>query len=147
MKSTPPARASGQHDHAASPPDIGWEAAFEVMPEAALVLDRDGGLLAANGAARVLLGRRARTGARCCTMLGCRPDACVSIRALAGEHGQHQVELDDGAAAWASPVATAAGQVVVTMHRMAGPAGLPREELPPRLVVRALGRTSIERVT
>jgi DNA-binding SARP family transcriptional activator len=142
VKSTPPARASGQHEPVAPP--IDWEAAFEAMPEAALLLDGQGGLLAANGAACVLLGRRARTGARCCAMLGCRPDACVTVRALAGEGGQHQVQLDDGAAAWASPVATAAGQVVVTLHRMAGPAGLAREELPPRLVVRALGRTSIE---
>jgi DNA-binding SARP family transcriptional activator len=114
------------------------------MPEAALVLDGQGRLLAANGAARVLLGRRAQPGAQCCAMLGCRPGACVTARALAGERGQHQVQLDDGAAAWASPVATGAGQVVITLHRLAGPAGLAREELPPRLVVRALGRTSIE---
>jgi DNA-binding SARP family transcriptional activator len=114
------------------------------MPEAALVLDGDGRLLAANGAARVLLGRRAQPGASCCSVLGCRLGACLSLRARAGERGQHQVALDDGAAAWASPVATAAGQVVVTLHRLAGPAGLAREELPPRLVVRALGRTSIE---
>lgn len=143
MKSTPPARATGTVP-VASPSDVGWEAAFEAMPEAALVLDGAGGLMAANGAARVLLGPRARTGALCCAMLGCRPGACVTIRALAGERGQHQVQLDDGATAWASPVATAAGQVVVTLHRMAGPAGLAREDLPPRLVVRALGRTSIE---
>ncbi len=114
------------------------------MPEAVLVLDGDGTLLAANGAARTLLGRRAQNGARCCTMLGCRPGACVTARALAGEAGQHQVQLDDGAAAWASPVAPAAGPVAVTLHRLAGPAGLAREDLPPRLVVRALGRTSIE---
>jgi DNA-binding SARP family transcriptional activator len=114
------------------------------MPEAALVLDGQGQLLAANGAARVLLGRRAQPGALCCAMLGCRPGACITTLAIAGERGQHQVQLHDGAAAWASPVATAAGQVVVTLHRLAGPAGLAREELPPRLVVRALGRTSIE---
>ncbi len=123
---------------------MAWESAFEALPEAALVLDGDGRLLAANGAARVLLGRRGRPGARCCALLGCRPGACITAVALAGERVQHQVQLDDGAAAWASPVATAAGQVVVTLHRMAGPAGLAREELPPRLVVRALGRTSIE---
>ncbi len=143
MKSTPPARATGIVPGAPLA-DVAWEAAFEVMPEAALVLDSDGRLLAANGAARVLLGRRAQAGARCCAMLGCRPGTCVTTQALAGERGQHQVQLDDGAAAWASPVASPAGQVVITLHRLAGPAGLAREELPPRLVVRALGRTSIE---
>jgi DNA-binding SARP family transcriptional activator len=144
VKSTPPARAT-EHPSVGVPTDpIAWEAAFEAMPEAALVLDGGGRLLGANGAARALLGRRAQAGARCCALLGCRPGACVTVAALAGERAQHQVELDDGAAAWASPVATAAGQVVVTLHRMAGPAGLAREDLPPRLIVRALGRTSIE---
>ncbi len=114
------------------------------MPEAALVLDAERRLLAANGAARVLLGRRAQPGTRCCAVLGCRPGACLSAQALAGDGAQQQVQLDDGAAAWVSPVTTAAGQVVVTLHRLAGPAGLAREELPPRLIVRALGRTSIE---
>src|SRR5262245_1883120 len=102
------------------------------MPEAALVLDGEGRLLAANGAARVLLGRRAQPGTPCCTLLGCRPGACVTIQALAGERLQHHVLLHDGAAAWASPVATATGQIAVTLHRLAGPAGLAREELPPR---------------
>jgi DNA-binding SARP family transcriptional activator len=55
------------------------------------------------------------------------------------------VALPDGAAAWlsASPVG-AAGQVVAMLHRLAGPAGLPPEDLPPRLHVRALGRTRME---
>jgi DNA-binding SARP family transcriptional activator len=123
---------------------VAWESAFEALPEAALALDGEGRLLAANGAARVVLGRSAQPGVSCCALLGCRPGACVTAHALAGEQPQHQVQLEDGAIAWASPVATAAGQVVVTLHRLAGPAGLPREDLPPRLVVRALGRTSIE---
>jgi DNA-binding SARP family transcriptional activator len=144
VKSTPPAHATGTAAPVAPQADVAWESAFEALPEAALVLDAGGRLLAANGAARVMLGRRAARAADCCALLGCPPDGCLTPRALAGEGGQHQVELDDGAAAWASPVATAAGQIVVTLHRLAGPAGLAREDLPPRLVVRALGRTSIE---
>ena len=143
VKSTPPARAA-ETVPVAHLPDVAWEAAFEAMPEAALVLDGEGRLLVANGAARVLLGRRAQPGAHCCAVLGCRPGACASAQALAGDGVQQHVQLDDGAAAWASPAATPAGQVVVTLHRMAGPAGLAREELPPRLIIRALGRTSIE---
>ena len=80
MKSTPPARATGNLPVAAVSDSIAWEAAFEAMPEAALVLDGEGRLLGANGAARVMLGRRAQVGAPCCTVLGCRPGACVSVR-------------------------------------------------------------------
>jgi DNA-binding SARP family transcriptional activator len=127
----------------AAPIDVAWEAAFESLPEAVLVFDGDGLLLAANGAARVVLAR-AVPGARCCDLLACSHAGCVSALALEGESTQRQVQLADGASAWASTVATAAGQVVVTLHRLAGPAGLAREELPPRLIVRALGRTSIE---
>jgi DNA-binding SARP family transcriptional activator len=123
---------------------VEWEAAFEALPEAALVFDGDGRLLVANGAARVVLGARAKPGMRCCELLGCAQTGCVTKHALGGESTQHQVQLADGAAAWASTVATTAAQVVVTLHRLAGPAGLAREELPPRLIVRALGRTSIE---
>ena len=36
-------------------PAVAWEEAFEVMPEAALVLAGDGRLLAANAAGRALL--------------------------------------------------------------------------------------------
>jgi DNA-binding SARP family transcriptional activator len=127
-----------------APTDVAWEAAFEALPEAAIVLDGTGRLLAANGAARVVLGPSAVPGARCCELLGCARAGCVTAHALAGESTQHQIQLADGAAAWASTVATAAGQVAVTLHRLAGPAGLAREELPPPLIVRALGRTSVE---
>ena len=123
---------------------VAWEAAFEALAEAALVFDADGQLLAVNGAGRVMFGARAVPGMRCCTVLGCAQAGCVSARALAGEPSQHQIQLADGASAWASTAATAAGQVLVSLHRLAGPAGLSREELPPRLIVRALGRTSIE---
>jgi len=145
VKATPPTDAVASGAAAATAPnEVAWESAFEALPEAALVLDGTGRLLVANGAARVVLGARAEPGARCCELLGCARAGCVTAHALAGESTQHQVELTDGAAAWASTVATAAGQVVVTLHRLAGPAGLAREELPPRLIVRALGRTSIE---
>ena len=143
MKVTPPPAATG--DAPVAPlHDVAWEAAFDVLPEAAVVLDGSGALLAANAAARVLFGRRAVAGTRCCALLGCRDGACVTTLAQGGERTQHQVPLDDGAAAWASAAGTPAGQVVVTLHRLAGPAGLPREDLPPRLVIRALGRTSVE---
>jgi DNA-binding SARP family transcriptional activator len=125
-------------------PTVAWEAAFEALPEAVLVFDGDGALVAANGAARVMLGPRAIAGARCCALLGCAQAGCVSARALDGESMQHQIQLADGASAWASTAATAAGQVVVALHRLAGPAGMGREEPPPRLTIRALGRTSIE---
>jgi DNA-binding SARP family transcriptional activator len=125
-------------------PAVAWQEAFEVLPEAALVLAADGRLLAANAAARALLGRRAQAGARCCDLLGCRPGACLAALAGAGESTEHQVALADGAAAWATAATGGGGQVVVTLHRLAGPAGLPREDLPPRLVVHALGRTRIE---
>jgi DNA-binding SARP family transcriptional activator len=145
VKSAPPTGATAAAaDAAAAPAHVVWEAAFEAMPEATLVLDGDGRLLAANGAARVALGARAVLGARCCDLLGCSQAGCVSARALDGESTQQQIQLADGAAAWASTVGTAAGQVVVTLDRLAGPAGLPREELPPRLTIRALGRTSVE---
>jgi DNA-binding SARP family transcriptional activator len=145
VKSAPPTGATAiTVDAASAPAHVVWEAAFEALPEATLVFDGDGRLLAANGAARVALGARAVPGARCCDLLGCAQAGCVSARALDGESTQQQIQLADGAAAWASTVATAAGQVVVTLDRLAGPAGLPREELPPRLIVRALGRTSIE---
>jgi DNA-binding SARP family transcriptional activator len=121
-----------------------WDAAFEALPSAVVVFDPDGRLLAANGAARVMLGPRATPGTRCCTLLGCAQAGCVSARALGGESSQHQFQLADGASGWASTAATAAGQVVVSLDRLAGPSGLPREELPPRLIIRALGRTSIE---
>jgi DNA-binding SARP family transcriptional activator len=123
---------------------VAWGAAFEALVDAVLVFDGDGALLVANGAARELLGPRAVAGVRCCVLLGCGQAGCVSARALGGESGQHQIELADGAAAWASTAATSAGQVVVALHRLAGPAGQGRDELPPRLIVRALGRTSIE---
>jgi DNA-binding SARP family transcriptional activator len=121
-----------------------WEAAFDALAEAVLVFDGDGRLLAANSAAHVMLGPRVVSGTRCCALLGCAQAGCVSARALTGESSQHQVQLADGASAWASTVATSAGQAVVSLNRLAGPAGLAREELPPRLIVRALGRTSIE---
>ena len=129
---------------AATLPAVAWAEAFEVLPEAALVLAGDGRMLVANAAGRALLGRRAQPGTPCCALLGCRPGFCLSARARAGESLQHQVALEDGAAAWASAVAGPAGQVVVTLNRLAGPAGLPPEDLPPRLLVRALGRTRIE---
>jgi len=144
VKATPPDVAAPATGLVAAPMDVAWEAAFEALPEAAIVLDGDGRLLVANGAARVVLGPSAVPGARCCELLGCAQAGCVSAQALAGESTQHQIQLADGASAWASTVGTAAGQVVVTLHRLAGPAGLAREELPPRLIVRALGRTSIE---
>jgi DNA-binding SARP family transcriptional activator len=123
---------------------IVWDAAFEALPDAVAVFDGDGRLLAANGVARVMLGRGATPGTRCCALLGCAQAGCISARALGGESSQHQFQLADGAPGWASTAATSAGQVVVSLARLAGPAGLPQEELPPRLIVRALGRTSIE---
>jgi DNA-binding SARP family transcriptional activator len=101
----------------------------------------------------VLLGRAAREGARCCQLLGCRapgdaPGAgCVSDLARRGDSAlaERQIELRDGAAAWVTAVpAGSGGEVVVMLNRLAGPAGLARDELPPRLRVRALGRTRLE---
>ena len=144
MKATPPTHIAGSDPGATtSDLEVVWEAAFEALPEAALVLDGDGLLLAVNDAARGLLGRRAVAGATCCSLLGCREGACASVLARAGERRQLQVDLDDGALAWAAPVVTAACQVVVTLHRAAGPTGLAREDLPERLAIRALGRTRI----
>ena len=147
MTPTLPTDAAATHAASAVSADVAWEAAFAALPDAVLVLDADGRLLAANGAARVTLSLPVAgpvPAARCCDLLACACGGCVSALALDGESTQRQVELADGAPAWASTVATAAGQVVVMLNRLAGPAGLPREELPPRLVVRALGRTSIE---
>ncbi len=144
MKATPPTHIAGSDPGATtSDLEVVWEAAFEALPEAALVLDGDGVLLAVNDAARGLLGRRAVAGTTCCSLLGCREGACASVLARAGERRQLQVDLDDGALAWAAPVVTAAGQVVVTLHRAAGPTGLAREDLPERLAIRALGRTRL----
>ncbi len=132
--------------------DVLWRTAFEALPAAALILDAAGQLLAGNAAARVLLGPAAVPGARCCALLGCRPpgaahvSGCVTDQVLApdGSLAERQVELDDGGAAWVSAVRSGDDQVVVMLHRLAGPAGLAAGELPPRLTVRALGRTRLE---
>jgi DNA-binding SARP family transcriptional activator len=117
------------------------------------VLARDGRLLFCNPAARVLLGPAAQDGARCCDLLGCRPPGegpgagCVTEVVLRGDgpSAERQIALPDGAAAWLSASPSGAdGQVVALLHRLAGPAGLAREDLPPRLRVRALGRTRLE---
>jgi DNA-binding SARP family transcriptional activator len=132
---------------------VPWRDAFEGLPAAALVLGRDGALIAVNPAARVVLGPLARLGAHCCDFLGCRPPGdglgagCVSELVRRGDRAlaERQIQLHDGASAWLS-AATAGvnGDVVVMLNRLAGPAGLAREELPPRLRVRALGRTRLE---
>jgi DNA-binding SARP family transcriptional activator len=144
-------------DHVRSAEDaaagVAWRAAFAALPVAALVLARDGGLLFCNPAARVLLGPAAQEGARCCDLLGCRPPGegpgagCVTEVVLRGDgpSAERQIALPDGAAAWLSASPSGAdGQVVALLHRLAGPAGLAREDLPPRLRVRALGRTRLE---
>ena len=132
---------------------VPWRAAFDALPAAALVLGPDGTLTAFNPAAGVVLGPRARIGARCCDFLGCRPAGegfgagCVSELARSGDHAhaERQIQLHDGASAWLTAAAAGrAGDVVVMLNRLAGPAGLAREELPPRLRVRALGRTRLE---
>jgi DNA-binding SARP family transcriptional activator len=144
-------------DHVRSAEDaaagVAWRAAFAALPVAALVLARDGALLFCNPAARVLLGPAAQDGARCCDLLGCRPPGegpgagCVTEVVLRGDgpSAERQIALPDGAAAWLSASPSGAdGQVVALLHRLAGPAGLAREDLPPRLRVRALGRTRLE---
>jgi DNA-binding SARP family transcriptional activator len=132
---------------------VPWRDVFYALPAAAIVLDRRGALVAYNPAARVVLGRAARVGARCCDLLGCRPpgeglaDGCVSELARAGDNAlaERQVQLHDGASAWVSAArAGDDGDVIVMLHRMAGPAALERDELPPRLRIRALGRMRIE---
>jgi DNA-binding SARP family transcriptional activator len=132
---------------------VPWRDLFYALPAAAIVFDVSGALVAYNPAARVVLGREGRVGARCCDLLGCRPpgdglaDGCVSKLARAGDQGlaERQVQLHDGASAWVSAApAGAGGDVIVMLHRMAGPPALERDELPPRLRVRALGRTRIE---
>jgi DNA-binding SARP family transcriptional activator len=131
---------------------VAWHAAFDALPAAALVLDGAGRLLARNRAAGMLLGPRVETGMRCCDFLGCCPagqglaTGCVTQLALAGDGAlaERQIPLDDGALAWLSAVVSEPGQLVVMLHRLAGPAGRPREDLPPRLMVRALGRTQLE---
>ena len=132
---------------------VPWRAAFESLPAPALLLGADGTLIACNAAARVVLGPLARTGTRCCRFLGCRPPGeglgagCVSelVQRGDGALAERQIQLHDGAAAWltAAP-AGGGGEVVVMLNRLAGPAGLAREELPPLLHVRALGRTRLE---
>jgi DNA-binding SARP family transcriptional activator len=132
---------------------VPWRAAFESMPVPALVLGADGALIACNPAARVVLGPLLRIGMQCCGFLGCRPPGeslgagCVSELARRGDRAlaERQIVLHDGAVAWLSAArAGAGGEVVVMLNRLAGPAGLAREELPPRLSVRALGRTRLE---
>ena len=149
----PPVTNPSEPDRLRAEPadEVAWEAAFDALPGAALVLDGAGHLLVRNGAARVLLGPRVELGARCCEFLGCRPagpglaSGCVTQLAAAGDGAlaERQILLDDGAAAWLSAVGSEAGQVVVMLHRLAGPAGLAREDLPPRIVVRSLGRTRL----
>jgi len=132
--------------------DVVWQTAFDALPAAALILDAAGRLLATNAAGRVLLGPAAVPGARCCVLLGCRPPGnahvagCVTDQVLGpeGSLAERQVQLDDGGAAWVSAVRSGDDQVVVMLHRLAGPAGLAVGELPPRLTVRALGRTQLE---
>lgn len=133
--------------------EVPWRAAFDALPAAALVLGADSTLIACNPAAKVVLGPLARIGTRCCQFLGCRPPGeglgagCVSelTRDGDGALAERQILLYDGVPAWltAAPVG-ATGEVVVMLNRLAGPAGLAREELPPRLHVRALGRTRLE---
>jgi DNA-binding SARP family transcriptional activator len=138
----------------ASAEAVAWRAVFAALPAAALVLGPDGRMLYGNPVARVLLGPAARAGARCCDLLGCRPPGdgpaagCVTELVLRGDGplAERQVVLPDGAAAWltASPAGTD-GQVVAMLTRLAGPAGLAREDLPPQLRVLTLGRTRLER--
>jgi DNA-binding SARP family transcriptional activator len=132
---------------------VPWRAAFESLPAAALVLGADGALVACNAAARVVLGPLACMGTRCCLFLGCRPPGdgfgagCVSELARSGDgaRAERQIVLHDGAVAWLSAApAGADGDVVVMLNRLAGPAGLGAEDLPPRLHVRVLGRTRLE---
>ena len=144
MKPDPSTEAAAHGNVVAASTDVAWDAVFEALPDAVLVFDGEGRLLAANGAARLIMGQPVPRPLRCCDLVGCTEADCVSSLALGGESTQRQIQLADGAPAWATTVATAAGQVVVTLDRLAGPAGLPSEELPPRLIVRALGRTSIE---
>jgi DNA-binding SARP family transcriptional activator len=132
--------------------DVVWQTAFEALPGAALILDGAGRLLAANAAARVLLGAVAVPAARCCVLLGCRPPGtahaagCVTDQVFSpdGSLAERQIQLDDGGAAWVSAVRSGDDQVVVMLHRLAGPAGLPVGDLPPRLTVRVLGRTQLD---
>jgi DNA-binding SARP family transcriptional activator len=133
--------------------EVPWQAAFDALPAAALVLGADSTLIACNPAARVVLGPLARIGTRCCQFLGCRPPGeglgagCVSELTRDGNSAlaERQILLYDGAPAWLSAApAGATGEVVVMLNRLAGPARLAREELPPRLQVRALGRTRLE---
>jgi DNA-binding SARP family transcriptional activator len=136
-----------------TPVGVHWQSVFESLPAPALVLGPDGTLLACNPAARVLLGPADVVGVRCCRFLGCRPPGdelgagCVSELARRGDGAlaERQIVLHDGAAAWLSAApAGPGGLVVVMLHRLAGPAALTREELPPRLRVFALGRTRLE---
>jgi DNA-binding SARP family transcriptional activator len=132
---------------------VPWRAAFESLPAPALLLGADGTLIACNAAARVVLGPLAHIGTRCCRFLGCRPPGeglgagCISELVGHGDSAlaERQIQLHDGAAAWltAAP-AGGDGELVVMLNRLAGPAGLAREELPPLLHVRALGRTRLE---
>ena len=132
---------------------VPWQAAFESLPAPALLLGDDGALIACNAAARVVLGPLARIGTRCCDFLDCHPPGdelgagCVSELARAGDSAvaERQIQLHDGAAAWLSAAPAGEGEeVVVMLNRLAGPAGLAREELPPLMRVRTFGRTRVE---
>jgi DNA-binding SARP family transcriptional activator len=136
-----------------APVAVPWREVFDALPAPALVLDRDGALMAFNPAAQVLLGPGVHFGERCCLFLGCRPPGegpgagCVSELAQNGDGAlaERQIVLHDGATAWLSAARVGAeGHVVVMLQRLAGPAGRPREDLPPRLRVHALGRTRLE---
>ena len=143
-----------------TPDDIADEV-FDRFPYGIMVVDADGLVVAANEAARELLGESdfEESPRRCCDLLGCRSgpveDACLTE--LATDSGdalpELRVDRDESpfGALWvtASPLGT--GGRVVFHLRPGDPRDRRRRTQPhwtsaPRLRIRALGRTTVESV-
>lgn len=144
------------------PPRPGGEAitrgVFDRFPFGLLICDRDGAVLAANEAARGVLGRPAEAADTCCALLGCRRDdaplggQCLSALALEGREPLPDVrlELPDSEPPRAVWVTTAplSETTALLQLRPADPRDRRRRTEPhwlsgPALRVRTLGRTSV----
>jgi DNA-binding SARP family transcriptional activator len=144
----------------ASSEDLSFRDVFAEFPYGILVLDRAGAVVAANGAARSLVGRLRRNGAAvtCCELFGCqRPDGplvegCLTELARDADGTLPEVRVDlpksPGGAGWvtAAPM-TGSGRVMLQLR----PGALrdrrrrtePHWSAGPQLRIRTLGRTVV----
>jgi DNA-binding SARP family transcriptional activator len=153
----------GRTDYASTtrlaPDDIAGQV-FDLFPYGIIVVDGDGLVLAANDAARALLGdpqigEEPRT---CCELLGCRArpleEACLTELAAASGEPLPELRLDLDSSPYGALWITAAplgpdGSRVVFHLRPGDPQDRRRRTTPhwtaePRLRIRALGRTTVE---